>query len=76
MADSTADTYSRDTLKDRTIPFMILSDGQNPLTAPITRRAPGGSILEPSEIARLRFAVRGNAIGRSTDVKFARNFHG
>ncbi|KAJ7666084.1 hypothetical protein DFH06DRAFT_1040903 [Mycena polygramma] len=59
MADSTADTYSRDTLKDRTIPFMVLSDAENPLTAPISQR---GSFLEPSDIARLRFTVRGNAI--------------
>ncbi|KAF7351280.1 General substrate transporter [Mycena sanguinolenta] len=64
MAVPTA--YSRETLKDRTIPFMTLSDAENPLTTPVTRRAhpddPERSILEPSDIARLRFTVRGNAI--------------
>ncbi|KAJ6558094.1 hypothetical protein B0H19DRAFT_1210590 [Mycena capillaripes] len=42
---------------------MILSESENPLTAPTSRResvhVPN---LEPSDIARLRFAVRGNAI--------------
>ncbi|KAJ7108585.1 hypothetical protein C8R44DRAFT_803124 [Mycena epipterygia] len=61
MADPTPE-YSRDTLKDRTIPFMILSDAQNPLTAPISRRDSAQANLEPSEIARLRFTVKGNAI--------------
>ncbi|KAJ7276091.1 hypothetical protein B0H12DRAFT_1207399 [Mycena haematopus] len=42
--------YSRETLKDRTIPFMTLSDAENPLTAPVTRR---DLALEPSEVARL-----------------------
>ncbi|KAJ6627898.1 NAD-P-binding protein [Mycena sp. CBHHK59/15] len=58
------ETYSRDALKDRTIPFMVLSASDNPLTAPVSRRdqSTPRSILEPSEIARLRFAVRGNAI--------------
>ncbi|KAJ7682948.1 hypothetical protein B0H17DRAFT_1160980 [Mycena rosella] len=58
------ETYSRDTLKDRTIPFMILSDAENPLTAPISRREvqTSRSVIEPSDTARLRFTVKGNAI--------------
>ncbi|KAF7360276.1 General substrate transporter [Mycena venus] len=68
MTEASPDVYSREALKDRTIPFMILSDAENPLTAPVTRRelahhdAPRRSILEPSEVAKLRFTVRGNAI--------------
>ncbi|KAJ7439365.1 hypothetical protein FB451DRAFT_1302299 [Mycena latifolia] len=59
------DTYSRDTLKDHTIPFMILSDAENPLTIPISRRDPvhtSRPSIEPSDTARLRFTVRGNTI--------------
>ncbi|KAF8186938.1 hypothetical protein K438DRAFT_1907565 [Mycena galopus ATCC 62051] len=42
---------------------MTLSDAENPLTVPITRRDTSNrSILDPSETARLRFTVRGNAI--------------
>ncbi|KAJ7739986.1 hypothetical protein DFH07DRAFT_70982 [Mycena maculata] len=59
MADPSTDTYSRDTLKDRKIPFMTLSDAKNPLTAPVHASR---SIVEPSDIARLRFSVKGNAI--------------
>ncbi|KAJ7512791.1 hypothetical protein B0H11DRAFT_8388 [Mycena galericulata] len=65
MADNNAEAYSRDTLKDRTIPFMILSNSKNPLTAPISRSDyvdAQGVNLEPADIARLRFSVRGNAI--------------
>ncbi|KAJ7158299.1 hypothetical protein C8R43DRAFT_995371 [Mycena crocata] len=63
MTNPTVDNYSRDTLKDRTIPFMILSNAENPLTAPVTRRDSGSApTLKPSDIARLRFTVKGNAI--------------
>ncbi|KAJ7029238.1 hypothetical protein C8F04DRAFT_1187853 [Mycena alexandri] len=66
MANPNIDPYSREALKDRNVPLMVLSDAENPLTAPITRRDPAQaasrSILEPSDIARLRFTVRGNAI--------------
>ncbi|KAJ6595904.1 hypothetical protein DFH09DRAFT_1024849 [Mycena vulgaris] len=62
MADPTADTYSRDTLKDRTIPFMTLSDPENPLTFSVSRRNSARSTMEPADIARLRFTVGGNAV--------------
>ncbi|KAJ7634808.1 hypothetical protein FB45DRAFT_790189 [Roridomyces roridus] len=54
MADS---SYSREKLKERAIPSMILSHADNPLTKPLPRPD-----LPPSEIARLRFTVKGNAI--------------
>ncbi|KAK7044738.1 general substrate transporter [Favolaschia claudopus] len=68
MANTSTDTYSREALKDRIIPFITLSDAENPLTTPVTRRNPIAlgtttrPIVEPSEIAKLRFTVRGNAI--------------
>ncbi|KAJ7064820.1 hypothetical protein C8F01DRAFT_1128317 [Mycena amicta] len=63
MSRSTGnDNYSREALRERTIPFMTLSTEENPLTAPITRRDSVAETLRPSEIARRRFAVSGNAI--------------
>ncbi|KAF7316433.1 General substrate transporter [Mycena indigotica] len=57
------DNYSREALKQRNIPFMTLSTEDNPLTAPITRRDSESLVaLTPSEIARRRFTISGNAI--------------
>ncbi|KAJ7269806.1 hypothetical protein C8J57DRAFT_1323557, partial [Mycena rebaudengoi] len=53
--------YSRDALKDRVVPSMVLADADNPLTSSVSRTS-SASFLAPSDTARLRFSVRGNAI--------------
>nr|GAT48068.1 general substrate transporter [Mycena chlorophos] len=63
LTSMAGDNYSREALRERTIPFMTLSTAENPLTAPITRRNdPALSDFTPAEVATRRFAVSGNAI--------------
>ena len=48
----------RTTLASRTIPYMILSEASNPLTAPL----PVSKKTSPAEQATQRFAIEGNAV--------------
>ncbi|KAF9010049.1 hypothetical protein BDQ17DRAFT_1347436 [Cyathus striatus] len=48
----------RDALKARILPQMILSEGSNPLTAPV----PQDNSLSPAQRAQQRFTIRGNAV--------------
>ncbi|KAF9459327.1 hypothetical protein BDZ94DRAFT_1239342 [Collybia nuda] len=52
-------SHSREELISRTLPYMVLSDASNPLTASI----PEDPSLIPSSRAIERFSVKGNAIG-------------
>lgn len=52
---------SRDELISRILPQMVLSEGSNPLTRPLSPPPPN---LTPAERAAWRFTIRGNAIGK------------
>lgn len=52
---------SRDGLTSRILPQMMLSEGSNPLTRPLS---PPPLDLTPTERATWRFTIQGNAIGK------------